>query len=299
MQTSGMLKGRRMEVEAMKKLLIVLMVLALAVSVSMRPVEAADPVVGIRYAAPTTTLTTGKSSYAPGEAIDWRYTLYNGNDHPLELTFTSAQTYDLILRQGARVIARWSTGKMFADVMSTRTVMMGETMELTGSWKLAADLAPGSYQLEFVLTSTTTEPTGATTSFTVGTAPLEGIHANFTTDKLIYRVGTRLMVKYTITNLSDKPLVLDFPSAQQFDWTIVDISGKTIYRWSKGRAFAQVLTHLTIPVGASDGFESSWDIPHDLAPSGFYLYFTVLADSLGVLKTQRTAVLMGGTPPSH
>jgi len=118
----------------MKKLLIVLMVLALAVSVSVHPVQAADPPIGIRYAPPTVTLATGKPSYALGEAIDWRYTLYNGGDHPLELTFTSAQIYDLILRQNGKIVARWSTGKMFADVMSTRTVMMGETMELTGSW---------------------------------------------------------------------------------------------------------------------------------------------------------------------
>jgi len=281
----------------MKKLLIALMVVALAVSVSVRLAEAANPPVGIRYAPPTVTLTTGKPSYAPGEAIDWRYTLYNGNDHPLDLTFTSAQIYDLILRQNGKTVARWSTGKMFADVMSTRTVMMGETMELTGSWKLTTELAPGSYQLEFVLTSTTTEPTGARTDFTVGTATAEGISASFTTDKLIYRVGTKLTVKYTITNLSDRPLVLDFPTAQQFDWTITDIAGNIIYRWSKGRAFAQVLTHLTIPVGASDGFESSWDIPRNLAPSGFYVHFTVLADTLGVLKTQRAAILMGSTPP--
>jgi len=85
----------------------------------------------------------------------------------LELTFTSAQIYDLILRQNGKIVARWSTGKMFADVMSTRTVMMGETMELTGSWKLTADLAPGSYELEFVLTSTTTEPTGAKVDLTM------------------------------------------------------------------------------------------------------------------------------------
>ncbi|MCE5192726.1 MAG: BsuPI-related putative proteinase inhibitor [Candidatus Cryosericum sp.] len=281
----------------MKRLLIVLMVLALAVSVSVHPVEAADPPVGIRYAPPTVTLTTGKPSYAPGEAVDWRYTLYNGGDHPLELTFTSAQIYDLILRQNGKVVARWSAGKMFADVMSTRTIMMGETMELTGSWKVTADLAPGSYELEFVLTSTTTEPTGAKVDLTIGTATPEGISARFTTDKLIYRVGTRLTVKYTITNLSDRPLVLDFPTAQQFDWTITDITGNIIYHWSKGRAFAQVITHLTIPVGASDGFESSWDIPRDLAPSGFYIHFTVLADALGALKTQRAAVLMGSTPP--
>ena len=282
----------------MKRLLIVLMIAALAVPVSVRAVNPANPLAGIRYAPPTTKLTTGKLSYVPGDAIDWRYTLYNGNDQPLVLTFTSSQVYDLILREsGGRVIARWSTDRMFADVMSTRTVMMGETMELKGSWQLPKELALGTHDLEFVLTSTTTEPTGAKTQFSVGNPGTTGIGVNFTTDKLIYRVGTKITVKYTITNLSDKPLVLDFPTSQQFDWTVTDAEGNLIYRWSKDRAFAQVLTHLTIPVGASDGFESSWDIPRDLKPNGFYIYFTVLGDSLGVLKTQRAAVLMGSTPP--
>ena len=178
-------KGRQMEVTPMKKLLIVLMIAALAVTVSVRQVNAADPPVGIRYAPPTVTLATGKLSYVPGEAIDWRYTLYNGNDHPLELTFTSSQVYDLILRQSGKVIARWSTGQMFADLVTTRTVMMGETMKLSGSWQLPEKLTVGTCELEFVLTSTTTEPTGVTTQFEVGKAGIPGLTVNFTTDKLI------------------------------------------------------------------------------------------------------------------
>ncbi len=287
-----------MEVKPMKKLLIVIMIAALALTVSVRQANAADPPAGIRYAPPTVTLTTGKLSYAPGEAIDWRYTLYNGNDQPLVLTFTSGQTYDLIVRQGGKAIARWSTGKMFTDVMSTRTVMMGETMELKGSWQLPAELAAGAYDLEFVLTSTTTEPTGAKTQFTVGKASAANVGARFTTDKLIYRVGTTITVKYTITNLTDQPLVLTFPSAQQYDWTVTDAEGNLVYQWMANKRFAAGITHLTIPVGASDGFESSWSIPRDLKPNGFYIHFTVLDDSLGVLKTQRAAVLMGSTPPS-
>jgi hypothetical protein len=286
-----------MEVTPMKKLLIVLMIAVLAVTVSVRRVNAADPPAGIRYAPPTVTLATGKLSYMPGEAIDWRYTLYNGNDQPLVLTFTSSQVYDLILWQGGRVIARWSTGRAFAAVMSSRTVMMGETMELKGSWQLPKELALGTYDLEFVLTSTTTEPTGAKTQFAVGKAGIPDLGVNFTTDKLIYRVGTTISVKYTITNLTNKPLVLTFSTIQQYDWTITNAEGKLVYRWSAGKAFAQIVTHLTIPAGASDDFESSWAIPRDLKPNGFYIHFTVLDDGLGVLKTQRCAVLMGSTPP--
>ncbi len=283
----------------MKRLLIVLLIAALAVTLSVRSVNAVGPPVGIRYAPPTVTLTTDKLLYVPGETIDWRYTLYNGNDHPLELTFTSAQVYDLILRQGSKIIAQWSTGKMFADVMSSRIVMMGETMELKGSWQVPKVLALGTYDLEFVLTSTTTEPTGATTQFAVAKAGIPDLNVSFTTDKLIYRVGTTITVKYTLTNLADKPLVLTFPTTQQYDWTVTDAEGNLVYRWSGGRAFAQLVTQLTIPVGTSDGFESSWFIPRDLKPNGFYIHFTVLDDSLGVLKTQRCAVLMGSTPPTH
>lgn len=283
----------------MKRLLIVLMIAALAVTVSVRAVNAADPPAGIRYAPPTTTLTTGKLSYMPGEAIDWRYTLYNGNDQPLVLTFTSSQVYDLVLRQGGMLIARWSTGRMFADVMSTRTVMMGETMELKGSWQLPKELTLGTYDLDFVLTSTTTEPTGAKTQFAVGKAGTAGVGVSFTTDKLIYRVGTTITVKYTLTNLTDKPLVLTFSTTQQYDWTVTDAEGNLVYQWMANKRFARVVTQLTIPVGTSNGFESSWVIPRDLKPNGFYIHFTVLDDSLGVLKTQRCAVLMGSTPPSH
>ena len=281
----------------MKRLLIVLLITALAVTVSVRQVSATDPPVGIRYAPPTVTLTTGKLSYVPGEAIDWRYTLYNGNDHPLVLTFMTSQVYDLILRQGGKVIARWSTGKMFADIVTTRTVMMGETMELNGSWQLPNNLALGTYDLEFVLTSATTEPTGAKTQFVVGKAGIQDRGVSFTTDKLIYRVGTTITVKYTITNLTNKPLVLTFLTTQQYDWTITDAKGNLVYQWMANKKFAAGVTHLTIPVGASDGFESLWGIPRDLKPNGFYIHFTVPDDSLGVLKTQRRAVLMGSMPP--
>ena len=280
----------------MRKLLIVLMIAVLALTVSMRQVNAA----GIRYAPPTAALTTGKLSYMPSEAIEWRYTLYNGNDQPLVLTFTSSQVYDLILREsGGRMIARWSTDRMFADVMSTRTVMMGETVELKGSWQLPTELALGTYDLEFVLTSTTTEPTGAKTQFAVGKAGVTDLGVSFTTDKLIYRVGTTIMVKYTITNLTAKPLVLTFPSSQQYDWTVTDAEGNLVYQWMANKKFAAGVTQLTIPVGTSNDFESSWLIPPNLKPNGFYVHFTLLDDSLGVLKTQRAAVLMGSTPPSN
>jgi hypothetical protein len=278
----------------MRRILIVLLIAALLGAIGIRQANAADPPVGIRYASPTVALTLDKQAYTPGAVINWRYTLYNGNDQPLVLTFTSAQVYDLVLRNGRTTVARWSTGKMFADVMSTRTVTMGETMELKGSWKLPDNLAVGDYELDFVLTSTKTEPTGATTTLAIGNPVTPRLSVNLTTDKLIYRVGTKIAVRYTIKNLTAAAIELTLPSSQQYNWTITDAQGKVVFNWQDGKAFAQMVTKVTIAAGESDAFESSWDIPRDLKPNGFYIHFTLLDNSLGVLKTQRAAVLMGG-----
>jgi hypothetical protein len=265
-------------------------------AVGIRQVNATDPPVGIRYAPPTVALTLDKQTYTPGAVINWRYTLYNANDHPLDLTFTSAQVYDLVLRHGRTTVARWSSGMQFADVMSTRTVMMGETMELTGSWNLPDNIAVGDYELDFVLTSTTTEPTGATTTLAIGNPVTPRLSVNVTTDKLIYRVGTKITVRYTIKNLTAGAIELNFQSSQEYNWTITDAEDNVVYNWQDGKAFAEMVTKVTIQAGESDAFESSWDIPRDLKPNGFYVHFTVLDDSLGVLMTRRTAVLMGSTP---
>src|SRR5450756_3110506 len=96
---------------------------------------------------------------------------------------------------------------------------MGETMEFNGSWQVPGKLAAGTYELEFVLTSTTTEPTSTKTQFAVGQTSTQDLSVSFTTDKLIYRVGTTITVKYTITNLTSKPFVLTFPTTQPVSYT--------------------------------------------------------------------------------
>lgn len=276
----------------MRKLLTIFLIAALLGIPMLLPADAAD----IRYAPPTVTLTLDSPAYAPGADLAWRYTLYNGNDHPLDLTFPTTQVYDLVLWHGTQIVARWSTGKAFADVVSTRSVGMGETMTLTGTWKLPESLAPGDYRLQFSLASTTTEPTGASVDFTVAPQGTAGLKAVLATDRLIYRVGTTLTVRCTVSNTGTQAVQLSFPTAQEYDWTVVEYRGKTVYDWQQGRAFAQVVTDLTIPAGGSHTFESSWQIPKDLAPSGFYVYFTIPCDQLGTLKTQRAAVLIGSTP---
>ena len=277
----------------MRTMVSVVLALALLAGCALLPARAAD----IRYAPPTVHLMLDSTSYEPGATFAWRYTLYNGNDHPLDLVFPTTQVYDLAIWKGEAMLARWSTGKEFAAVTSTTTVGMGETIELTGSWTLPAPLEPGTYRMEFILTSTTPESTGTSAEFVVQPAVADSLQVRFTSDHLIYRVGTALSVQCVITNTSDRDVTLSFPTEQQYDWSIVECHGTTVFDWAEGRTFAAQLTTLTIPAGGSTTFEGSWRSPRDLAPSGFYLHFTILSDQLGTLTTHRAAVLIGGTPP--
>ena len=277
----------------MRTTVTLVLTVALLAGCALLPARAAD----IRYAPPTVKLTLDSASYEPGATLAWCYTLYNGNDHPLDLVFPTKQVYDLAIRKGNAMLARWSTGKEFAAVTSTTTVGMGETIELAGTWTLPADLQPGTYRLEFILTSTTSEPTSASTEFAVEPSVADSLQVRFTSDHLIYRVGTALTVRCVITNTSDRDVTLSFPTEQLYDWSIVECHGATVFDWQEGQTFAAQLSTRTIPGGGSTTFEGSWNIPRDLSPSGFYLHFTILSDQLGTRTTHRAAVLIGGTPP--
>ena len=277
----------------MRTTVTAVLILALLAGCALLPARAAD----IRYAPPNVELTLDSTSYEPGASLTWRYTLYNGNDHPLDLVFPTTQVYDLAIWKGNAMLARWSAGKEFAAITSTTTVAMGETIELTGSWTPPVDLEPGTYRLEFILTSTTSEPPSARVEFAIEPAIADSLQVRFTSDHLIYRVGTALTVRCVITNTSDRDVTLSFPTEQQYDWSIVECHGATVFDWEEGQTFAAELTTRTIPAGGSTTFEGSWNIPRDLNPSGFYLHFTILSDQLGTLATHRAAVLIGGTPP--
>ena len=91
----------------MRTTVTVVMTLALLAGCALLPARAAD----IRYAPPKVELTLDSTSYEPGASLAWRYTLYNGNDHPLDLVFPTTQVYDLAIWKGDAMLARWSTGK--------------------------------------------------------------------------------------------------------------------------------------------------------------------------------------------
>lgn len=61
-----------------------------------------------------------------------------------------------------------------------------------------------------------------------------------------------------VTNTSDRPVTLHFPTAQVYDFAIRLPDGATLWRWSEGRAFAQVLTDRTLAPGETWTEAAAW-----------------------------------------
>lgn len=84
--------------------------------------------------------------------------------------------------------------------------------------------------------------------------------AEVTTDKPQYDPGDTVHIMLTVWNFGDEEVKLTFPTSLQMDY-ILDGA----YRWSKGKVFLQVITHVAIPPGGSH----TWKLAHD--PSEFPL----------------------------
>jgi hypothetical protein len=63
-----------------------------------------------------------------------------------------------------------------------------------------------------------------------------------------------------VTNVSEGPVELHFPSGQSFDF-VVRQGGREVWRWSGDRMFTQALRFETLAVGETRTYEASWTPP--------------------------------------
>jgi hypothetical protein len=56
-------------------------------------------------------------------------------------------------------------------------------------------------------------------------------------DRLVYAPGAIAAVRMTLRNTQERPLILTFPSGQDYDVQIRDSKGEIVYTWSANRAF--------------------------------------------------------------
>ena len=104
-----------------------------------------------------------------------------------------------------------------------------------------------------------------------------GLEVALATDRASYPVGAPVRMELTVSNRTDNPVGLRFPSAQRYDFVIREAGARTDrWRWSEGRMFTQVTGEEVVPPGGSLRYEATYG--EDLEP-GLYTVEGVVASS--------------------
>ena len=83
-----------------------------------------------------------------GDGVAFTFTVENGGDRPVELTFRDACRADFAVYEDDREIWRYSDGRMFAQVLTEAELQPGESAAFEEAWP---EPAPGDYTAEAVL----------------------------------------------------------------------------------------------------------------------------------------------------
>ena len=79
-----------------------------------------------------------------------------------------------------------------------------------------------------------------------------------------------------LTNASKKHLELEFPSGQEYEFTVMDSTGREVYRWGKERMFTQSLQNRLLDGGETKRYEETAD---KALPNGSYVAVATLRSS--------------------
>ncbi len=75
----------------------------------------------------------------------------------------------------------------------------------------------------------------------------------------IIDAGKPVEFTLTVKNTGDAPATFSFSTAQRFDVVIWNDDCAEMWRWSRGRMFAQVLGSLSLPAGGTTTFKIPWN----------------------------------------
>jgi hypothetical protein len=79
-----------------------------------------------------------------------------------------------------------------------------------------------------------------------------------------------------LTNAGKKNVELEFPSGQEYDFAVLDSTGREVYRWGKERMFTQSLQNRVLDGGETRRYEEHAD---KALPNGSYVAVATLRSS--------------------
>lgn len=101
---------------------------------------------------------------------------------------------------------------------------------------------------------------GGTTAGNQQTRRVNGLLYSIFTDRPVYGQGEDVVITLVKTNVSGSDIILHYPNEQRYDFvTRRGTEQREIWRWSRGRSFAQVAADVTLRTGKSQVFQVIWD----------------------------------------
>ena len=89
-------------------------------------------------------------------------------------------------------------------------------------------------------------------------SPSFKLQLSLSTDRPAYTPGQTVNLALMLTNPTDSPLILSFPSSHQYDFLILR-GDQAVWRWSHERLFAQALTQLALMPHETRAIRARWD----------------------------------------
>jgi hypothetical protein len=98
------------------------------------------------------SLIPSLQAYPTAEGLHLVLQVSNVTEEPIEINFSSGQTYDFVVRREGRQVWRWSEEMMFTQALRREQLPAGETWRFEETWAEGAD-ARGDLEVIGMLTS--------------------------------------------------------------------------------------------------------------------------------------------------
>ena len=129
-----------------------------------------------------------------------------------------------------------------SDIPLSPRSQLGRRVHVTGICRIARTGVP------YIEPTRVTAPTG-----------LAGLTCSIGTDKYVYKPGESVRITLALGNPLSEPVAFERPSAQPYELFVRTADGSEVWQWSRGRAFAAVVSSVRLEPGALTQFEETWD----------------------------------------
>ena len=129
----------------------------------------------------------------------------------------------------------------------------------------------------------------AGTAAVVSTSPGDSLKVELDLTERGYALVEPVVTTLRVTNIKGEDLTLTFPTAQRYDF-IVRKGKQTVWVWSEGRMFAQVIGREKLRAGESLSYEITWDqsgLENIRPPLGAYTLQGILKTTQEIASEER------------